>query len=619
MRRFRNCLALSVFSLITQYTLGGHGLPSCTDVSSDPQHIFDFVVVGAGPGGGPLAARLAESGFSVLVVDAGQNVETLDVTIPAYSHFVLSDPVVALNYTIHDYPPDFEFQNNNTWYPRAQAVGGCAIHNALQNSVASLKPNFDFLEATFNDPSWKLDNMWDYFVRIERNLYLPQPNPDHGFHGWLGTIGGPVTPSNGSDSQLNDITIGLANSAPNVLDINTRASPPNFTMTSLSLTVNATNERSSVKERLHQVQRDHPQKLTFALGTLATRVLLCQPPGHLQAPRAYGLQVAFNASLPVSNQFSGKIELDFTEYYARHEVIVSAGLFQSPQLLMLSGIGNKTDLESFGIETIVDLPGVGQNLRDNDEIPITWLLKQNPPAGNCTFGTDPAIDPCLAAWDAAAPKHDGTPYTQAVGFPTALVWKSADDLDDPDVLQYWVPAWSMGYVSDPGFFTNGFSAITLKGHASSRGYVRLTGSHPQDLLDIQKLHFQPVDSPDIQKDLAALRGGIRTARQVVQLPHIAEHILQEVNPGSDAQTDEELNEYIFEHIFAHHGCCTNKMGADDDKYAVVDGRFRVRGVSSLRVVDMSSWPDAPGFFPTTPTYQLSEKAADLILQDTQRY
>ncbi|KAJ7637785.1 hypothetical protein B0H17DRAFT_1106607 [Mycena rosella] len=587
MRLFRNCFALSAFFLITQYALGGHGLPSCKDVSPEPQHVFDFIVVGAGPGGGPLAGRLAESGYSVLVVDAGQNVETLDVTIPAYFNFVLSDPVVALNYTIHEYPPDFEFQSNNTWYPRAQAVGGCAIHNALTNCVAGLKPNFDLLETTFDDPSWKLDNMWDYFVRIERNSYLPEPNPDHGFHGWLGTIGGPVTPSNGSDSQLNDITIGLANSAPNVLDINTRASPPNFTMTSLSNTVNSTNERSSVKERLHQ------------------------------APQAYGLQVAPNASLPVSDQFTRKVELNFTHYYARHEVIVSAGLFQSPQLL--SGIGNKTNLESFGIEPIVDLPGVGQNLRDNDEIPTTWLLKQNPPAGNCTFGTDPATDPCLAAWDAAAPKHDGTPYTPAVGFPEALVWQSVDGLDDPDVLQYWVPAWDMGYVSDPGFFINGFSAITLKGHASSRGYVRLTGSHPQDVLDIQKLHFQPVDSPDIQRDLAALRGGIRTARQVVQLPHIAEHILQEVNPGSDVQTDEELNEYIFEHIFAHHGCCTNKMGADDDNEAVLDGRFRVRSVSSLRVVDMSSWPDAPGFFPTTPTYMLSEKAADLILEDTQRY
>ncbi|KAJ7849774.1 hypothetical protein B0H13DRAFT_1644885, partial [Mycena leptocephala] len=148
----------------------------------------------------------------------------------------------------------------------------------------------------------------------------------------------------------------------------------------------------------------------FCFGTLATKVLLCQPHGHLQAPRAYGLQVASNASLPVSDQFTGKVELEFAEYYARHEVIVSAGLFQSLNCLIflkLSGIGNKTDLESFGIETIVDLPGVGRNLRDNDEIPITWLLKQNPPAGNCTFGTDPATDPCLAAWEAAAPSTMG--------------------------------------------------------------------------------------------------------------------------------------------------------------------------------------------------------------------
>ncbi|KAJ6534864.1 hypothetical protein B0H19DRAFT_1080283 [Mycena capillaripes] len=168
--------------------------------------------------------------------------------------------------------------------------------------------------------------MWDYFVRIERNLYLSQPNPEHGFHGWLGTIGGPVTPSNDSDSQLIDITIGLASRAPNVLDINTHASPPKFTMTSLSNTVNATNESSSVKERLHRVQRDYPRKLTFALGTLATKVLLCQPHGPSQAPRAYGLQVAPNASLPVSDQFTGKVELDSAEYHSRHEVIVSAGL-----------------------------------------------------------------------------------------------------------------------------------------------------------------------------------------------------------------------------------------------------------------------------------------------------
>ena len=136
-----------------------------------------------------------------------------------------------------------------------------------------------------------------------------------------------------------------------------------------------------------------------------------------------------------------------------------------------------------------------------------------------------------------------------------------------------VPSWFMGYGTgefiyilsvctvsgthlmrelDGGFFVNGFSTVTLKARTSSKGFVRLTGSHPQDVLEIQKNHFQPVDSPDIQRDLAALRGGIRTARQIVQLPHIAEHILEEVNPGPSVQTDEEMNQYIFKRIFCEY-------------------------------------------------------------------
>jgi choline dehydrogenase len=102
---------------------------------------------------------------------------------------------------------------------------------------------------------------------------------------------------------------------------------------------------------------------------------------------------------------------------------------------------------------------------------------------------------------------------------------------------------------DPGFFANGYSAIALKTQTSSRGYVELTGSHPQDLLNIQKRHFLPVDSENVQADLAAIRGGIRVAREIATLPHIADHILEEIYPGSDKQTDEELNEYIFENIF----------------------------------------------------------------------
>ena len=125
------------------------------------------------------------------------------------------DPLVALNYSMHDYPPDFEFQNDNIWYvtkciqmavgfdwnnryPRAQGLGGCALHNAMINVVAGLKPNFNSLQTTFNDPSWSFDNMWNYWIGIERNLYLSQPNPNHGFDGWLSTIGSPIRPLNSS-------------------------------------------------------------------------------------------------------------------------------------------------------------------------------------------------------------------------------------------------------------------------------------------------------------------------------------------------------------------------------------------------------------------------------------
>src|ERR1700753_3687869 len=87
-------------------------------------------------------------------------------------------------------------------YPRSQGIGGCALHNAMINVLAGLRPNFDFLESTFNDPTWSFDNMWEYFIRIERNLYLSQPNPDHGFDGWLGTVGSPIVISNTSSKDL---------------------------------------------------------------------------------------------------------------------------------------------------------------------------------------------------------------------------------------------------------------------------------------------------------------------------------------------------------------------------------------------------------------------------------
>ncbi|KAJ6607868.1 hypothetical protein B0H10DRAFT_1817041 [Mycena sp. CBHHK59/15] len=169
------------------YTLGGSSLPVCPDTS---QADFDFVVVGSGAGGGPLAARLAESGFSgfsgltyllVLVVDAGHDVVNVNTTIPFYFGRAVEDPQLELNYTYHEYSPGSAFARDDAWYPRARGLGGSTVHNAMLNAIGDTRKDFDNLAAMFNDSTWSFNNMRNYFKRIEHNLYLNSSDPDHGF------------------------------------------------------------------------------------------------------------------------------------------------------------------------------------------------------------------------------------------------------------------------------------------------------------------------------------------------------------------------------------------------------------------------------------------------------
>ncbi|KAJ7144298.1 hypothetical protein C8R44DRAFT_565796, partial [Mycena epipterygia] len=173
---------------------------------------YDYVVVGSGVGGGPLAARLAENGFTgarrtlelkysllVLVVDAGQDVLTVNTTIPLYfgravEGLLISaiwprvidrwpnvDPAIELNYTYNEYSPGAPFPRNGAWYPRARALGGSTIHNAMLNNIADTLEDFNNLATMFNDSTWSYNNMRNYFKLIEDDLSLNSSNPDHGF------------------------------------------------------------------------------------------------------------------------------------------------------------------------------------------------------------------------------------------------------------------------------------------------------------------------------------------------------------------------------------------------------------------------------------------------------
>ncbi|KAJ3930929.1 MAG: hypothetical protein NXY57DRAFT_267621 [Lentinula lateritia] len=590
-------------------------IPPCGDIDTSDS-TFDYVVIGTGAGGGPLASRLAEAGYSVLVVDAGHDVLNLNTTIPLYFIRAIEDFQTELNYTLDEYPPGFQFQKNDAWYPRARAVGGSTIHNAMINIIAETETDFDNLAASFNDSTWSRDNMQNYFKRIEHNLYTLGLDPlNHGYNGWLSTSLNPdLTVLNPMflDAQTVAFFATLtAAGLPPILDLNDLASDQAIGGTMPSFTIDADHTRSSVRDRLIDVNQS-TSSLQFTLDTLATKILLCNSSNG--SPTAYGVEIAPGAALPVASNFQGKAILPTQNITVKQEVIISAGVFQSSQLLMLSGIGNASQLQDFGIIPVVDLPGVGTNLQDHDEISVIWRMKQNfSLLDGCVLQPDPGEDPCLEFWE-----DDSRLNAYSFGGAVEAIISQSTDSSEPDIMTYWEPAYFPGFVRGfPEEFIDNKNAVTavhLKAHPSTRGIVQLTGSHPQDLLNIQKLHFQAENGP---KDIADLREAIKHSRAVMQSLTILPFVDEEIFPGPQVQTDDDIDAHIYEHIFGHHACCTNAIGADSDPFAVLDGDFKVRGVNNLRVVDASSWPNVPGWFICTLTYMMSEKAADVIISGAQ--
>ncbi|KAK6988574.1 choline dehydrogenase [Favolaschia claudopus] len=485
----------------------------------------------------------------LLLVETGEDESNNPNTTSLFTAFAaIDDPKIDLNYTIREYPANFSVQRNDEWYPRSAGIGGCTIHNAGENSIAGMRQQFDAISLTFNDPTCSTG------LLLERNLYLDPtvPNPDHGFSGWLNSSRASAINFTSTDPKWTALgsSIIAASGPPTIPDQNSHVPLPQ-----IRPRPRTPHKRRRPPPRLHPGQA-HP-----------ARRLLEEPHDHDQRARH---QKKWEGDCVWTGcgarGFAGKQKLDEKNIVARREVIIAGGAFQTPQLL--SGIGDKAQLSEFGIPTVVNLPGVGANLQDNDELPAFWEFTSN--------------------------------FTDPESFGYALATSANSTSLEPDLWTYYAP-----------FEFNGFHHGTAG--SNSQGYVRLTGSHPQDLLDINKLRFQ---GPDGKADIVVLREAIKRWRKVInEDQNIAQFVKREVAPGANVTSDEDLEEYILNNVFAHHACCTAAIGADGDPRAVLDGDFNVRGVNNLRVVDASSFPVSPGYFPQSPTYMISEKAAAVILKD----
>lgn len=620
-----------------------------------PNAEYEYIVVGSGAGGGTLAARLAEYGHTVLLLEAGGDPLQLSGGDPAYPNqnrlpdayhvpvfhaFASENEAMSWDFFVRHYSSDQlqekdpKFRKdyegrpvNGVFYPRAGTLGGCTAHNAMI-MVYPQNDDWKYIETLTGDSSWSPENMRKYFMRMEdchyrplsRLLYnLTRLNPSkHGFRGWLRTekaIPEAALEDKGirefiAETLAAEIEDEGSSLAERLLwQVRGHADPNDWRLvqdeaTGLRYTPLATNKhrRHGSRERVLDVAKKHPDKLHVELDALASRVLFDDN------DRATGVEYIKGARLYRASRKPNPEPGQTLQVTATREVILCGGAYNSPQLLMLSGIGPKEHLQKFGIKTRVDLPGVGSNLMDRYEVGV--VNRMNFKEWWCLKGAKFAAgDPQYEEWT----RGQGVYTTN--GAVAAIVKRSVQSRPTPDLFIFALLGLFKGYF--PGYsklFKEHLNYLTwaiLKAQTQNcAGSVRLTSNDPRDTPYIDFCYFSEGNDSG-GTDLASVVEGVKFVRRLTERMRKQGFIAAEELPGPDVQTDEQIADFVQSQAWGHHASCTNPIGVRD-KGGVVDGDFQVHGTKGLRIVDASVFPKIPGFFIVTSVYMIGEKAADVI-------
>jgi len=591
----------------------------------------DYIVVGSGPGGGPLAVNLALAGYKVVLMEAGPAAEDLNglMSLPIFSPSVAANPEVAWNYYVRHYANETQQRADSKYvsakggifYPRASTIGGCSVHNVLVMMAAN-NSDWDGIASVTGDPSWSADNMRPYFHRIEQCRYIVRPSDggqdplDHGFDGWQPTEMLDTSIFT-ADPQLNTILQSAANQigtpstmsdyAQNKLDPNAKAVLDKETEGLYAFPMSRLNGvRRGIRERILETATALPNNLIIMTNALVTRVLF-------NGTTAIGVEyLPGNATYRASPLASptGPEPAPRQQLMASREVIISAGTFNSPQILKLSGIGPAAELSKFGIKQIVNLAGVGSNLQDRYEVGVVTELAQNfTILQRCT--PQQPNDPCFA--DFLQGRGIYTTNLSAL----ASIRKSDPAKLERDLVVFcaagdfhgYYPGWENETYGTP----NQFTWLILKAHPANRsGTVTLSSADPRDP-PVINFHYFAEGNDTAGDDLNAVVKGVQLARQLnSQLGQIA---IGERLPGPSVQSAQDIANFVSNEAWGHHASCSNKMGPASDPMAVVDSNFKVHGTKNLRIVDASVFPRIPGYYVMIPIMMISERASDFIIYD----
>lgn len=489
---------------------------------------FDYIVVGGGTAGAVVAARLAEqTGVHVALFEAGPSDEGDEAILTLRNWPKLLRTPLDFDYLIE---PQLR-GNGRIRHARGKMLGGCSSHNSC---IAFWPPEADLRtwEAA-GAAGWGPAAVRPFLQRVQEKVSLEFPDPinalGQAFWAAAQDAGYPVR---NFAEDINQPGVGW-----------------------FMLNKRGELRHSSSVAYLHPLMQ-WDGRIHFYTNCYVSQVLL-------NGRRAIGVQTP-----------DGPV-------FAEREIILCCGAFDTPKLLMLSGIGPGEHLQAMGIEVQHHLPGVGQNLLDHPEGVVNWEA------------TRPVPQETTQLWE------------------LGLFAFTQPGLDAPDLMfHFGTEPFDMNTASE-GYptTTNGFALTPNVARAKSQGTVRLRSANPADPPRIDFAYFTDPEGHDER----VLVTGVKLARELAQQPALKQWIKQELSPGPAVQTDEAISEYVRRTAnTVYHPAGTCKMGADGDETAVVDPHLRLHGLENIRIADASIFPTMIGVNPNMTCLVVGERCADFL-------
>eukprot|EP00940_MAST-03C_sp_MAST-3C-sp2_P000679 g679.t1 len=540
--------------------------------------VFDYVIVGAGSSGAVLANRLSKK-FKVCLIESGPDSRYNPfVQIPLAVGFLVS--FNRFSNWCYNTTGQKNMGNRSIFWPRGKMLGGCSAMNGMVYQRGHAR-DYD-MWAELGNKGWSFEDMLPYFKKLECWEPGLEENARNDaeterYHGFEGPVRVSEVPSPNPLAKLfvkSGKNVGLSITK----DFNGREQEG---VGLNQWTASGGLRCSTAKSYLSDDVRSR-ENLTIMTNTTVKRVIIDN------AKRATGVEI---------------VDSEGSTVCASREVILSGGAVNTPQMLLLSGIGPGEELAKHGISEVVSLPGVGQNLQDHLNLAITCRE-----SSSLSYGlSHKSLHRWLMAPFELATQGKGmltSTFAEGGGFA-----RTNSNEDIPDIQFHFYPSKIKRQMDIKSILGHGYSLQICLLRPESRGRVTLQSADPKDAPRIDPNYLSD------EKDMNVFVDGVKLARRILNAEPLVSHMAEEISPGPSVQSDDEIRQFVRENattIFHPTGTC--KMGLRTDPWAVVDADLRVHGVDGLRVVDCSIMPEIVGGNTNVPAIAIGEKASDAILR-----